>query len=231
MNIKRVLELVENAPPASRFGEASIPYIETSAERYLHECLRFSGLNVERQVRIGNFRVNLLLSSYKNSNKVIVECDLHKTHPLLQDFRDDELVSLTKHSIAHIYSEPLKLSPEHCAVQIIDRFFPEHQNIIGYCESSAIVEEMNIGYDPQHPCLGLIGYDRPDINGQIISLYSDSERRDIVRRLLKLGYGNQQVSLTDLAYAYILEFYIDKRQADEFARLDEYYVELGRRVA
>ncbi len=48
---------------------------------------------------------------------------------------------------------------------------------------------------------------------------------------MKLSYGGRLITLADLAYAYILEFYADTRQAEEFVRLDEYYVEPGRRVA
>lgn len=231
MDVRRLLQLVENAPPASRVAEEDYPYVETRPERYLHEALRFSGLTVERRVAIGNFSVNMLLSSYRSKTKVIVECDVRKSHPLIEDFRDDELAALTKHQIAHVYAEPLTQSPEHCATQIVDRFFPEHQNIIGYCEASAEAEEAGVGYDPERPRFGLIGYDRPDSNGRVITPYSDAERRDLTRRLVKLNYGGRRTTLADLAYAYILEFYADKRQAEEFIRLDEYYVELGRRVA
>jgi very-short-patch-repair endonuclease len=232
MDVRRLLQLVENAPPASRVEEVDYPtYVETRPERYLHEALRFSGITVERQVAIGNFRVNMLLSSYRSRLKVILECDLNSRHPLIQDFRDDELASLTKHPIAHIYAEPLMQSPEHCAAQIVERFFPEHQNIIGYCEASIKAEEEGLGYTPGAAHFSLVGYDRPDSHGRVVTPYSDAERRDLARRLVKLNYGSRRITLAALAYAYILEFYTDKRQAEEFERLDQYYVALGRRVA
>lgn len=231
MDVRRLLELVENAPPASRVAEEEYPYVETPSERYLHEALRFSGLAVERQVRVGDFHVNMLLSSYRSKAKAIVECDLRAAHPLIQDFRDDELAALTKHPIAHVYAGPLARSPEHCAAQIVDRFFPEHQNIIGYCEASAEAEAAGVGYDPARPDFSRVGYDRPDSSGRVVTLYSDGERRELTRRLVRLNYGAKRVTLADLAYAYILEFYADKGQAEEFSRLDEYYVELSRRIA
>lgn len=225
------MELVENAPPASRVAEEDCRYVETPSERYLHEALRFSGLTVERQVRIGNSRVNMLLCSYRSGTKALIKCDLRTTHPLIQDFRDDELAALTKHPMAHIYAGPLSQSPEHCTAQITDRFFPKHQNIIGYCEASAAAEAVGVGYDPERPDFGRVGYDRPDSSGRVVTLYSDAERRELTWRLVRLNYGTRRVTLADLAYAYILEFYADTRQAEEFSRLEEYYVNLGRYVA
>lgn len=121
------------------------PRWESPIEMSLWEALRYIGINAETQVSIGNFRIDMLLSSRRNNNKVIVECDgAEFHHRFIDDFRDDELLDLVQLPIAHIYGNKIYESPEKCALYITERWFPEHIETLGYASSLEMVYDGDV---------------------------------------------------------------------------------------
>jgi len=122
------------------FPEYRPPKWESPIEKQLWEALRFIGINVETQVRVGKYRVDMLISSRRNVHEIIVECDGNEYHnDLIDEFRDDEIIKSAKIPIAHIYGDKIFASPEKCSLYIAERWFPEIMSTIGYHQTLEIV--------------------------------------------------------------------------------------------
>lgn len=160
------------------------PRWESPIEKSLWEALRYIGINAETQVSISNFRIDMLISSRRNNNKVIVECDgAEFHHSFIDEFRDDELLHLARLPIAHIYGSKIYESPEKCALYITERWFPEHIESIGYTGALEMAYKDEVethvtgryGYFP-------IGYVRP-VSGDDYLSYTDIKFRSLIRYL------------------------------------------------
>ena len=102
------------------------PRWESPIEQKLWYALRYMGIEVETQVSIRDYRVDMVLFSRLSPNEVIVECDGKEFHHnLIDEFRDDELIEIAKLPIAHVSGSEIVKSPERCALYIAERWFPE----------------------------------------------------------------------------------------------------------
>lgn len=224
------------------------PTWESPIEQLLWGALRSIGLWIETQVTIGSFRVDMLIASRMNRTTVIVECDGAKYHhELIDDFRDDELIRLTGLPIAHIHGSAIVRSAEECAVYIVERWFPEHMNTVGYAEALEILEEADI----EHQLTGDMGFfpvgrDRPTLSGLDMSssvgdlrelvryvtgatdefFFSDSKQQEIfsaIREYLSQhGLIGRRLNLQELARVYILVRYEEPKRSTELSKFDEF---------
>jgi len=157
------------------------PRWESPIERSLWEALRYIGINAETQVPIGNFRIDMLVSSRRNSNRALVECDgAEFHHKIIDEFRDDELLDLIKLPIAHVYGKNIFTSPEKCAIYITERWFPEHMDSYGYTSTLEMAykdEEVHVGGLYGFFPVGLV---RP-VSGDMYPSYTDIKFRSLVR--------------------------------------------------
>jgi len=180
------------------------PRWESPIERSLWEALRYVGINVETQVPIGNFRIDMLVSSRRNSNKALIECDgAEFHHQIIDEFRDDELLDLIKLPIAHVYGKNISASPEKCAVYITERWFPEHMDSLGYSgalEMAYRAEEVHVGGLYGFFPVGLV---RP-VSGDMYPSYTDIKFRSLVRYVTgninnyNFGSAEEQRELSEL---------------------------------
>jgi very-short-patch-repair endonuclease len=157
------------------------PRWESHIERELWEALRYIGISAETQVPIGNFRIDMLVSSRRNSNKAIIECDgAEFHHKIIDEFRDDELLDTIKLPIAHVYGKEIFKSPERCALFITERWFPEHMDSLGYI--SALERAYEDETTHVDGCSGFfpVGLVRP-IFGDLYPSYTDIKFRSFVR--------------------------------------------------
>jgi very-short-patch-repair endonuclease len=158
------------------------PRWESPIERSLWEALRYIGINAETQLPIGNFRIDMLASSRRTNNKVIVECDgAEFHHRIIDEFRDDELLDLAGLPIAHIYGSKIYESPEKCALYITERWFPEHMDSVGYTGTLEMVHKENIELHVTG-CYGFfpVGHVRPT-SGNDYPSYTDIKFRSLIR--------------------------------------------------
>ena len=131
------------------------PYWESPIEERLLSALRYIGITAETQVPFGKFRVDMVVSSRRNINKAIVECDgAEFHHRLIDEFRDDELLQIVNLPIAHVYGKEIMGSAERCALYITERWFPEHMETIGYTSTLEIV----YGNEPEYHANGCFGF-------------------------------------------------------------------------
>lgn len=221
---------------------------ESPIERQLWEALRFIGINVETQITIGNYRVDMLISSRLNSEEIIVECDGADYHySLIDEFRDDEIIKEANIQIAHIYGDKIYASPEKCALYIVERWFPELMNTLGYHQTLEIV----YGNEPEtHPggqwgffpigkVRPITGDDYPShsihrfryylryIVGMesTCSFFNENEEKQVNE--LKDDYKKHNLperhfSPQELARLYIQLFYAEPEQGEELERLDNF---------
>lgn len=155
------------------------PRWESPIEKSLWSALRHIGIWIETQVPIGPFRIDMLAASRMNKTTLIIECDgAEYHHPLIDEFRDDELVKIARVPIAHVYGSKIVRSPEDCALQIVERWFPEHTNTLGYVEALEIAEKSGIEH-LDGARIFIIGQERP-LSG--IYVESSNEKvRELVR--------------------------------------------------
>jgi hypothetical protein len=122
----------------------------------------------------------MVISSRRSKNIVIIECDgAEYHHRVIDGFRDDELMELCNLPIAHVYGKEIASSAERCALFIVERWFPEHMDTIGYSSALKIAynDDLNSHVDG---CSGFfpIGYVYPD---DFSPSYTDKKIRALVR--------------------------------------------------
>jgi very-short-patch-repair endonuclease len=174
-----LLNLLDDSVDISEYRP---PKWESPIERSLWEALRYVGINVETQVPIGNFRIDMLVSSRRNSNKAVIECDgAEFHHRIIDEFRDDELLPLARLPIAHVYGSKIYESPEKCALYITERWFPEHMDSAGYIGALEMVYQEDVELHV-NGCYGFfpVGHVRP-IWGDEYPSYTDIKFRSLVR--------------------------------------------------
>jgi very-short-patch-repair endonuclease len=174
------------------FPEYRPPFWESPIEKYLWEAFRYVGLNADTQISFNNFRVDMVVSSRLNNNKVIVECDGAQYHHwLIDDFRDDELLKIANLPIAHIKGKSIMKCSENCAVSIIEKWFPEHKSTLGY--ASALEIAANVGIenriDGSVSFVG-IGYTRKPFSQDDFT-NSEHKIRELVRYLVGATIDNK----------------------------------------
>lgn len=235
------------------FSSYRPPHWESPIEKQLWAALRYIGVNVETQVEIGNFRVDMIVSSRLNSNRAIVECDgAEFHHRYIDEFRDDELLELAGLPIAHVYGKSIFESAETCALYIIERWFPELMDNWGYIATLAMVygEKTKNHVDG---CSGFfpVGYVRP-VSGDLYPSRTNIEVRELTRyitrgsiptefanqedkdRLLfkraelkKAGLLDRKLSPQELARAYIIIYYEEPYRSDELKRFDDFLLHIS----
>jgi very-short-patch-repair endonuclease len=172
------------------------PRWESPIERSLWEALRYIGINAETQIPIGNFRIDMLVSSRRNTNKAIVECDgAEFHHRIIDEFRDDELLDLARLPIAHIYGNKIYESPEKCALFITERWFSEHEDSIGYTSTlETAYEDVELHVHGRYGFFP-VGYIRP-ILGDDYPSYTDIKFRSLIRYITgninNYDFGNEE---------------------------------------
>ena len=206
---------------------------ESPIERDLWAAIREIGLNVETQVPLGEYRVDMLVTSRLSDTRVYVECDGAAFHHwLVDDFRDDdleeliELKSIYEWGIAHVRGKSIMQSSIHCAVNIIDRWFPEHFETAGYISAVQQVLDKGIEYygNQGHP-LYVVGQDRPHldhISGEknYRSKFSDKQLREIINEAFK----DNPVPPYERARAYILAFCDEHIKKGELQSLEKFLI-------
>lgn len=233
------------------------PRWESPIEESLWSALRYLGINVDTQVAFGSFRVDMVVSSRRNNSRAIIECDgAEYHHRIIDEFRDDELLELSGLPIAHVYGEDIVRSPERCALYIVERWFPEYMDTIGY---SSALEAVYKGEAKLHidGCSGFfpVGHVRP-ISGDLYPSYTDPQARALVRCItgtnddpifddrkdrelfltikdeLKLrGLVGHKLSPQELAEAYILVCLDEPDRSVELEKLSNFLKRLSERNA
>jgi very-short-patch-repair endonuclease len=231
------------------FPEYRPPSWESPIENYLWGSFRFVGLNADTQISFGNFRVDMVVSSRLNNNKVIIECDGAQYHHwLIDDFRDDELLAIANLPIAHIKGKSIVRCSENCAATVIEKWFPEHKSTLGYASALEIAAEAGIedridggisfagiGYtrkpfsrddftNSQYKIRELVRYlvgsTLDDINN-----FSEDDMKLIVRLRKQLEENNlvgRKLAHHELAAAYILIAYDEPFRSDLLAELNNF---------
>lgn len=177
--LKRILEY------PTEFPEYRPPSWESPIEYFLWEAFRYIGLNADTQIPFGNYRVDMVVSSRLNNNRAIIECDGAQYHHwLIDDFRDDELLAIANMPIAHIKGKHIMKCPENCAATVVEKWFPEHKDTLGYMSSLEITDKAGVEnrFDGNTSFVG-IGYTRiPFAKDDFTS--SDFKVRELVRYLV-----------------------------------------------
>ena len=84
------------------------------------------GIEVETQVSIRDYRVDMVLFSRLSPNEVIVECDGKEFHHnLIDEFRDDELIEIAKLPIAHVSGSEIVNPPKDALFTLLKDGSPE----------------------------------------------------------------------------------------------------------
>ena len=167
------------------------PRWESPIEESLWNALRYVGISVDTQVAFGSFRVDMVVSSRRNSNRAIIECDgAGYHHRIIDEFRDDELLELSALPIAHIYGEDIASSAERCALYIVERWFPEYMDTIGY---SSALEMVYKGESKLHidGCSGFfpVGHVRP-VSGDLYPSCTDIKARALIRHMTETNHDH-----------------------------------------
>lgn len=155
---------------------------ESPIEESLWNALRYIGISIDTQVAFGSFRVDMVVSSRRNINRGIIECDgAEYHHRIIDEFRDDELLELSALPIAHVYGRDIADSAERCALYIVERWFPEYMDTLGYASTLEMVYK---GESQLHVdgCSGFfpVGHVRP-IAGDLYPSYTDIKARTLIR--------------------------------------------------
>lgn len=180
---------------------------ESPIEHDLMVTLRMVGLQVEHQVWVGSYRVDMIVSSRLNSQKLIVECDGRDFHhDLIDDFRDDELRELSGYPVVHVRGSVIVHDAEYCAIHIIDRWFPEHVNLVGYSQLRDISTRRNTH-------LGSPGQSTFGATVRDHEAASFKQKRDKIRNMV----GGIPTPLHELARLCILE----ENKDDRFPEIKE----------
>lgn len=224
------------------------PKWESPIERKLWYALRYMGVEVETQVSIGAYRVDMVLFSRVSTNEVIVECDgKDYHHNLIDEFRDDELIEIAKLPIAHISGSEISESPEKCALYIAERWFPRIMDSMGYVTTLEMVygEDIKLHADGTSGFFP-VGIARP-ITGDLYPSQAIHRYRYYLRYLVgnipmcdfrnekeknqieemkmefsKLDFPKRKFSPQELARFYILLFYQEPQLSSELQRLDNF---------
>jgi len=250
--VQILLDLLDNP---FQIPEYRPPHWESPIEVSLWSALRFIGINAEPQVPFGNYRVDMVVSSRRNDNKAVIECDgAEYHHRIIDEFRDDELLTLCSLPIAHIYGKEIARSPERCALFIVERWFPEHMDTLGYSSALEIAYKDDVRLHV-NGCSGSfpVGYVRP-ICGDLYPSYTDIKARGLIRYLTgdkdeyffenekdkelyssirheleQHGLVKGKLSLQELARAYILVCVEEPERSIELKMLDEFLQRLADR--
>lgn len=224
------------------------PRWESPIERKLWDALRFMGIEVETQVSIGNYRVDMILFSRLSPNEVIIECDGAKYHHnLIDEFRDDELIEIAKLPIAHVFGREIAQSPERCALYIVEGWFPKIMETMGYAATLEMVYGENIalhvdgtsGFFPVGNVRPIIGDLYPSqsihryryylryIVGNVSTCdFKNAKELDQIEEMkmefAKLDFPKRKFTSQELARFYILLFYQDPELRSELQRLDDF---------
>lgn len=223
------------------------PRWESPIERNLWDALRYMGVEVETQVSIGNYRVDMILFSRLSKNEVIIECDGKEFHHnLIDEFRDDELIELASLPIAHVSGSEILKSPEKCALYIVDRWFPKMMTTMGYLATLQMAYGEDAQPNIENPSDFFPGIIRPatgDLypsqtvhryryylrylvgNVPVCDFRNENERYQIEEmktEFSKLDFPQRKFSPQELARFYILLFYREPQLSDELQRLDSF---------
>jgi very-short-patch-repair endonuclease len=177
---------------------------ESPIEHDLMVSLRLVGLQVEHQVWVGAYRLDMIVSSRLNSQKLIVECDgkdFH--HHLIDDFRDDELRESSGYPVVHITGSAITYNAEECVVQIVDRWFPEHSRLVGYSQLCDISFQRDNHIVSQ----------KSGTSGAMIRSHGAVSLRE-KREMIRKSVSGKKTPLHELARLYILEEHKDNRFPD-----------------
>lgn len=180
---------------------------ESPIEHDLMVSLRQVGLQVEHQVWVGSYRVDMIVSSRLNSRKLIVECDGQDFHhDLIDDFRDDELRELSGYPVVHITGSTIIRNAEACAIQIVDHWFPENARLVGYSQ----ISDISLQRDKHSRSLEY------GISGTMIRDHEAASLRE-KRELIRKSVNHKKIPLYELARLYILE----ENKDDRFPEIKE----------